>query len=421
MGAKVAITGATIWGNRGAEAMLVTTIGQVRAHDPSAQIVVLSYLPERDRALIEDPSIIIVDTRPLALVLGHFPFALLCGLFALIGVRLPGGILSKSVRQLRDCRVLIDVSGISFADGREKFLPFNILLALPTMLLRVPVVKLAQAVGPFEHPLTRLASNLFLKRCHRVYARGRITASYMESLGFPSEKWELSADTALLYDPAYSLSIENVDHVDALEAELKSIRDSGKTVIGLSPSSLVQEKSAKRGKDYAGNFIDLIAKLDDSYHYVLLPNATRQGVDKSRNNDLHVINTIYDRLQRDLAPDVAERVHPVNYDINTAGSRRLIACCDLVVTSRFHGMISCLSLGVPVVVIGWSHKYEEVLAEFDMAEFAIDFDDPKLDIRTRVEDILARRDALSQQIKTALVTVQARAQRQYDYVKEMLG
>jgi colanic acid/amylovoran biosynthesis protein len=43
---------------------------------------------------------------------------------------------------------LIDLAGVSFIDGREKFLPFNILTILPAMLLGVPVVKFAQAMGP---------------------------------------------------------------------------------------------------------------------------------------------------------------------------------------------------------------------------------------------------------------------------------
>jgi len=39
----IGIIGGTIWGNRGAESMLVTTIGMLRQSQPDAQFVVFSY------------------------------------------------------------------------------------------------------------------------------------------------------------------------------------------------------------------------------------------------------------------------------------------------------------------------------------------------------------------------------------------
>ena len=46
---------------------------------------------------------------------------------------------------------------------------------------------------------------------------------------------------------------------------------------------------------------------------------------------------------------------------------------DLMVTSRFHGMIAGLSMGVPTLVIGWSHKYGEVLKMFELENLAFDY------------------------------------------------
>lgn len=39
----IGISGATVWGNRGAEAMLVTTVGQVRERYPDARFYLFSY------------------------------------------------------------------------------------------------------------------------------------------------------------------------------------------------------------------------------------------------------------------------------------------------------------------------------------------------------------------------------------------
>ncbi|GAB4520317.1 MAG: hypothetical protein OHK0046_30410 [Anaerolineae bacterium] len=414
----VGIIGGTLWGNRGAEAMLVTSIGQVRERYPGAQIIVFTYLAKKDAQLLTDPSITLIDSRPQALVLGHFPFAVLAWLFRLVGIKLPDGVLSPSVRALRRCDVLLDISGISFAAGREKYLPFNILIIWPAMLLGVPVVKLAQAVGPFKNPLNRIAARIFLGACYRLYARGEKTGTYLQDLKV--NNWKPSADIAFLYKPAYSLSNENPDKVVALAETLAAVRAQGHMVIGLSPSSLVYNNSVKRDRDYVGQFLKLIRNLDASYHYVLLPNATREGSEKGRNNDLFVIDLIMQRSKRELSREMQSRVHAVDFDLNTDGSRQLIALCDLVVTSRFHGMVSSLSLQVPVMVIGWSHKYAEVLAEFELDHFAVDFNDPNLDMQAMINNLVTTRAEVQNKLATGLAKVQAKSAQQFSDLADLL-
>ena len=42
-----------------------------------------------------------------------------------------------------------------------------------------------------------------------------------------------------------------------------------------------------------------------------------------------------------------------------------------IVTSRFHAMISALVERTPLLVVGWSHKYGEVLAQFGLVDAAM--------------------------------------------------
>jgi len=418
----VAITGATLWGNRGAEAMLVTTIGQVRARRPDAHIVIFSYFPKRDRALVRDPRITVIGARPRDLVLRTFPFAVLIWLAGLLRLRWPDRLLPHPARALRRCDVLLDISGISFADGREKYLPFNILLIWPAMLLGVPVIKLAQALGPFKNPLTRLSARLFLPRCRHIYARGAVTAEHLRDLRLPAEKCSLAADIAFLYQPEYSLTSENEAQVDALAARLAELRAAGKTIVGLVPSSLVHTASAKAGRDYAGLFMQIIRELGGpELHFVVVPNATRQGSPSFANNDLAAIAILRDRLAADLPGALGERVDIVDYDLNTAGSRRLFTQCDVLITSRFHAMVSALTLGVLPVVIGWSHKYAEVLAEFGLERFAVDFADPHADALALARAALAERDTLRAQVAARIGAVKESAAAQFSSLDAVLA
>lgn len=417
----VGVIGGTIWGNRGAEAMLVTTVGRVRAQYPDAHIIVFTYLPKQDRALIDDQNIQVIGSRPEDLVLWHWPFALLAWLLGLLHITIPDKFLPKHARALRACDLLLDVSGIAFADGRAKYLPFNVLAIWPAMLLGVPVVKLAQALGPFKSLPVRTVSRLFLPRCAQIYARGDITADHLRDLGLPADRWEQAADVAFLYEPAYSLSNEHDADVAALEATLQECREAGQTVIGLSPSALVDEKLTEAGRDYVGVFLEVITALGDGYHFVLLPNATREGIDAPRNNDLYTIQRILDRAKTDLPAEVQARIHAVTYDINTAGSRRLIAACDILLTSRFHGMISALSLGVPPLVIGWSHKYAEVLAEFGLEHYSVDFADADADILALTRELLAQRDNLREPMAAGLAQARDLSARQFARLGEWLN
>jgi polysaccharide pyruvyl transferase WcaK-like protein len=334
-------------------------------------------------------------------------------------LRLPDALLPKSARALRRCDVLLDISGISFADGREKFLPFNILNIWPAMLAGTPVVKLAQALGPFGGALTRLTGRLFLARCAHIYARGPQTADFVRALGISADRWDTAPDTAFLYQSQYSLSSENTAQIEALVTRLAEAHANGHTVIGLSPSAVV---AGKAPGDYIGQFVRLLAAhAEDDTRFVVLPNATRQGVDATRNNDLPIIAELRARAAEALPAEALARIEWVDYDINTAGSRCLIAGCDLVLTSRFHGMISCLCLKTPVVVVGWSHKYAEVMAAFGLDDFVVDYADPALDLAALVQSLHETRTAVAEKIAAALPGIQAEARAQFDGLARWLN
>jgi len=150
---KVSIIGGTFWGNRGAESMLTTTIGVIRQNLPNARFVVFSYYPKKDRSLVKDDRISILSAKPISLLFRHFFPAFFAAFLHKIKVDIPKNKFFNIAKALSTSDLLLDIGGITFSDGREKFLPFNILTIWPAMILNVPVIKMAQAVGPFKHPI----------------------------------------------------------------------------------------------------------------------------------------------------------------------------------------------------------------------------------------------------------------------------
>jgi polysaccharide pyruvyl transferase WcaK-like protein len=419
----ISIIGGTIWGNRGAESMLVTVIGKLRETHPGARFNIFTYYPAKDRELVTDESVTILSSKPFSLATRHFLGALILAILKKLDVKAPTGNFFKIARAISKSDLLLDIGGITFSDGREKYLPFNILTIWPAMLLRVPVVKMAQAVGPFRSWLNRLFSKIFLFRCAHIFARGEKTAEFLEELNFPVERFETVSDIAFLYVPEYSLSEENTNKVEELVNSIHQGKKNGKRAIVFSPSILVEQESKKKRLEYTRKFLDVIKDLgNDSFSYIFIPNATRDSSEKAHNNDLLVIDRIREMaIKGGLPSDLLATVEWVNYDINSASIRKIIGECDVLVTSRYHAMISGLALMIPTIVIGWGHKYRETMNYFDLEKYSLDFSDPTIDLTATMIEILKKNSVIRNQIKTHLPDVKAKSETQFSYLSRVLS
>ncbi|MFZ3070948.1 MAG: polysaccharide pyruvyl transferase family protein [Anaerolineaceae bacterium] len=415
---QVSFFGGSVWGNRGAEAMLMTTIAQIRKAAPDTEFNVYTIYPDEDARLVKDEKIHFWSGKPLTTALYHFPLALLARFFRFFRVRLR---LPKGLDHLRGSACLLDIGGITFADGRVPQLLYNIFTIWPAMLLGVPVIKLSQAMGPFKTSLNRSLGRKFIPKCEHTFARGSLTAEYLRSIEIPEDKVTQAADIAFLYEPEYSLSHENEEAAGNLAERLLSLRQEGYKVIGIVPSSLVLKKSRKLELDYAGKLINLVLSVgDEKVHFVFLPNGTRASSEKTMNNDIIAIREVRKLAQRELPEEANAHIDWVDYDINTCSVRRIIVACDALVTSRFHAMVAGLALCVPTMVIGWSHKYRETLADFGMEKYAVDYKNENINILRLFKEFLSENEIIREQLLAKIPSVRQSSSIQFDYLKSRL-
>lgn len=417
---KVTITAGAISGNRGAEAMTVTTIREIRRMHPDAIFGIMTPYPSKDRSLVTDSKCVILSSKPSFLVLILFPLSVLAFFVTKFGKKKIPGFFPKEVRFIAQSDVVVDVAGVSFIDGREKFLPYNILTLFTAFLFDVPVVKLAQAMGPFTKPINRFCSKLFLLACYRIFARGKQTKRHFDSMNLPVNVLDEAPDIVFLNQPGDSISSENDDRVNDVCHRLKTTT---RTIVGVCPSAVIYKGAIREGWDYIGFNVDIIRSLIDAgYHVLLFPNATRQShPDKLMNNDLPVITQIHTRLITSPS-NICEDLTIVDFDVNSDGIKELVSTTAYCLVSRFHAMIFCLLLEKPLVVIGWSHKYKEVLDEFGLGEYVFDFKnlDCKVIIET-LKQVDLNRSEITDRIKEVLISTKQLASHQFDFVNNLLN
>ncbi len=414
----ISIIGGTIWGNRGAEAMLVTTIGKLREQFPDARFNVFSYYPFRDRALAQDAAVAVLSAKPASLATRHFFGALIGMTFKRIGLKIPQKGFFKIACALSQSDILLDIGGITFSDGREKYLPFNILTIWPALMLGVPVVKLAQAAGPFRNPLNCVLAKTFLGRCRYFFARGKKTAEFLSELGLSKDQFDLTADIAFLYRPEFSLSNENESLVQDVLKRMDSAITLGKKIVVFSPSILVLSESRSQGLDYVDRFLSLVRDLGSKkYFFVFMPNATRQGSKKSHNNDLLALEQFRSQAESgSLTEDLLSSVSWIDFDINTSSVRKVISRAEVLVCSRYHAMVSGLAEGIPTVVVGWGHKYRETMDYFGMTEYSLNFAEREINLSNVVKSVLNNREKISKKIKQNQPAVFNLAEKQFNFL-----
>ena len=393
---RVAMVGAALSANKGAAAMLETVIARQPEVSGPCTFDILTTYPAADAPLVPaGADARVVGLQPLRLALVEFPVALL----ALVArtVMLPlGWVRTRACRSILDSDVVVDVAGISFADGRG--IPITVYNALMTglpLLLGVPTVKAAQALGPFRNPANRFLARLVLPRLAAVCARGARTREHLDSLGLRNVTDV--ADLAFSLDEAASLP-------PAVQASVDSL---GGPYVVVMPSSVVRRLYESKGNDYVSAVETLVRDLRSStgLAVVIAPHSYRVGQPEGRMNDGPVCREVGKRLSDD--PGVVT----VDADMTAGELRRLVSGSRTMVTSRFHAMISGLSTCTPTVVVGWSHKYREVLDDFGLVRFGMDADalsTPDM-VVAAVAECLADHDAIAAGISAALPAVKERS------------
>ncbi len=376
---KVLLTGARLSHNLGGPSLLVSTRKLLDEYLPGAAYTFISPSPQ-DLELADMYDMAIIPAVPKSRLL------LAALLRALLGrsPRLPG--VQKVFQAFEEADVVVDISGIAFADplSGASFVA-NALAGLDfavAKLFRKPVAKYTADLGPFQFRWNRFFARLYLQRAvDIILARSETTIRRLQQLGVTTPV-RFSPDTAFLLEPQPS----------PLAQELAGL---GSPIVGLSASHMARRQSgdAERYLDNMAGLADHVVESTGA-RIVLIPNEFSRDIVA---DDLRVAREVASRMRHKESSTVVP-------DIFTAQQLKgIIQQCDVVVAARYHTIVASLSLGIPVLAVGWHAKYADVLDLFGQGKYLCAVDRLTLDdLRSKFDELWRSREEVGKQIQAAV-------------------
>jgi len=339
---SIVMFGAHFTGNLGGPSVILGTIKALSRYLPNARYALLrgGNSGAAERAIASQYGIDVIEVSRLGK--SALASALLWRLF---GVTVGFSAAVQIIRSLLRAHVVVDVSGIAFADtlgtntlrSRMREKPYWLL----AKLLGKRVVKYTSAFGPCRHKWNRRFAKFYLGRCcDVVLARDPQSLREIRRIGVRTEGM-VCPDSGFLLDAVSS----------DVSRRLSSLRNT-RPVVGVSVSYRVQLHAASPDA-YVSAMVQLIHRIIEVHHayVVIIPNEVSDGPF----DDMKVAERISSEVG---LPDC--EVVKAN-ELRAEEIKGIIGECDAVVAARYHTIIAAISLGVPVLAISWHHKYVEAL------------------------------------------------------------
>ena len=313
--------------NKGAEMMLIATIQKIRERLPHSKIVVApNYtLPFDSRARLG------LWHRAELIKMG-FDFGKL--------VRFVPKKLRERYGFVTDAEVdvVVDAAGFAYSD-QWGIAPAKD-MAKRSMVWKKQgkrVILLPQAFGPFDGPeikeaMTKIADNVTL-----IFARDDRSYRYLVDVVGEREN--------ILKAPDFTNLLDVTSYKSSFSVE--------KNAVAIVPNARMLDKTDINEKGaYLGFLRDSITLCEDSglrpfflIHETIDDLKIAEAINLERENPIRVIR-VNDALE----------------------AKTIIQKCEAMIGSRFHALVSALSLSVPVVGTGWSHKYQELFNDYEYGQ-----------------------------------------------------
>lgn len=309
-----------------------------------------------------------------------------------------GGMIPNSARQKfgllteADVGAVLDASGFAYGD-QQGVIPA---LRSATNMRRwqrqhKKLILLPQAFGPFENPVLRAAFADVLEAADLVYARDR--ESYNHIVGTYGGR----AKVRLAPDFTASVPVSLPDNLDMPSGQVCIIPN----------YRMIDRGNVENRQDYP-------VFLQRCIEYLIRADSTPFLLIHEGSQDL----ALAERIQRDLEIPI-----PIVRETDPCRIKGILGLCSFVISSRYHGLISALSQGIPALGTGWSHKYEMLFEDYGCADCLIRDLRSACELRQKLNTMMdsSARARLQQQLSTVRQERDEQTERMWAEIADVLG
>lgn len=330
--------------NKGSDMMRRITINQIRLFYPNAIIAVTHYVWN------ENPEE--CKREGLVMMIGGLRYEKIKKI-------VPEFILRKKYVTPKMVDVVLDVSGFTYGDAwasKSGDLETERLFWSHFTKPNRKVILLPQAFGPFNNEWSKKTMEVAYNASSIIYARENVSMDILKKM-FPG-------DNKILLAPDFTANL-NANSKMPVVLNLKAY------CLVVPNQRMVDRTKADVGNSYKQYMIKVVKFLISKGENVVLFNHEGKGDELL----MYEINKEFDnKLMTVTGLDGLE-------------TKTFIGNAKLLISSRFHGVVSGLCQQVPTFCTSWNHKYEELLKDYRCEGNILDVNDI-----TKTETIIA--DAL---------------------------
>lgn len=217
------------------------------------------------------------------------------------------------------------------------------------------IVIMPQAFGPFTDETIRDAVGSIVSSASLTFARDPISLRHLNEIEDLPATVLSAPDFTNLLVPDESASAPNLPAPVAIVPNVR----------------MLDKTDEYRAEEYVRFIHTCIEHLAESVGAYLLIHETRDH-----------------ELARQLANDSPARVEIIT-ETDPLILKSYLGSSLFVVGSRYHALVSALSQGVPVLAVGWSHKYDALLAEYQLTDNVFTVSASPSDIRNGLDELAA--------------------------------
>lgn len=286
-----------------------------------------------------------------------------------------------------DVSVVFDASGFAYGDawGVSK-LRERVVYSIATLKARGTFFYvLPQAFGPFVSIGFSRSLEILVSQADYVFVRDRESYGHLVSA--------VGQRSNVLLAPDITIGLQAKTHLLHTEGDLAVV-----------PNWKILESSvAESEEDYVLFLCSTIELAQGRGYRPFLLN--HEGL-----SDLALIHKVSARLSGAI---------PVVSGLDALTLKGVLGACRLVVSSRFHAIVSALSQGVPTIAVGWSHKYDELLADFGVSELAVPLNVDA--VGEAIDFVEANRDVVRQLLKHQVAARRKDVSGMWDIISASMG